>query len=144
MSKTTNDKQIESLLKKVKEQKDALGIKPKSGLTTNGLFKYGNGEHFNLNTVTDSGVFVRALALMMQQEKYQKEAAEILGVTAPEFEISGFKICDWVEDFMTRIAIVAYDNRNSVLKLTEKNLKNMMSEDAKTKRSLGEIEGLLK
>jgi hypothetical protein len=138
MSKQNNDAAIKSLLQKVEDQKTNLGSREKASLETNGIFKYSDGNFFNLNTVVDVAILARALAFLITQEESFKEACKRLGVKA-EFKWDNYSVSEWEEDFKTRVRIIEYDKRKKTLDATKQKLNSLVSEEAKTEMELEEI-----
>ena len=72
---SNNDTKIKTLLEKVEEQQAGLGTKPRAGWHTNGIFKYTDGNYFNLNTVNDFQILVKALSFLLKTESLASQAA---------------------------------------------------------------------
>ncbi len=138
-----NDERIKKLLNKIGEQKKTLGKKPKVSLITNGLFKYGNQDHFNINVVTDPYIFVNALAWMRQRFKSHIDAANRLKIE-PYFKVGGYTVDNWEEDFKTRLEIINYNKRKKLLDETKKKLNSLVSEETRTEMTLDDIEEIFK
>ncbi len=138
-----NDAIVEELMKKVEAQKAALGKKPKISLETNGIFKFPNGEFFNINVVSDTAKLVSALAFLLEQQGSTEEAAKILGVKATEFKWDGYSVKDWQSDFKTRIEIIAYDAKKKLLDENLRKLETFVSEEKRTEKELAKIQALL-
>lgn len=138
-----NDDKIKQLLSKIEADKKSLGKKPKVSLNTNGLFRFDNSNHFNLNTVSDSGYLVRALGFLLEKESTQKEAAKRLGVEGYVFDWKGYSLQDWEHDFKLKAEAITYGVKQKKLAALQKKLKDLRSEDAKTDDALGEIEKML-
>lgn len=140
---TKHDEKIKQLLAKAEEQKTALGSKPKANWQTNAIFHYPDSEFFNLNTIKDAQVLVDALAFLLERELHQKEAAKRLGVAAKDFVWNGYSVSDWEKDFRRRVEIIQWDQKKAQLEGTQKKLKALVSEEAKTEMELAEIEAQL-
>jgi len=138
-----HDDKIKQLLSKIETDKKNLGKKPKVSLNTNGLFRFDNSNHFNLNTVSDSGYLVRALGFLLEKETTQREAAKRLGVDDYVFDWKGYSLKDWEGDFKLRADSIVWNARQKKLAALQKQLKTLRSEDAKTDEALGEIEKML-
>lgn len=139
-----NDDKIKALLGKVEEQRAGLGTKPKAAWTTNGIFKYPDGKFFNINTVKDSRNFVEALSFLLEKESLMSQAAGRLGVPFKEYSLEGYTTSEWEKDFKKRIECVAWDEKKAQLEATEKKLKTLVSEEARTEMELADIESSLK
>jgi hypothetical protein len=140
---SAHDDKIKVLLEKVEEQKAGLGTKPKASWETNGIFKYTDGSYFNINTVKDPQRLVNALALLLEKESLQGQAAERLGVEAQSLDWNGFPVSDWEADFKKRIDIVKWQERKKQLEATKKKLKSLVSDEGKTEMALADIEKML-
>lgn len=138
-----NDEMVKQLLEKVEEQKKHLGKKPRSVLVTNGLYKSPNGEHFNVNTISDTSRLVYALAELLAGQAYFDEACNQLGCVAKPFKWDGYTVDEWKEDFQLRKDIIEYNTRKAQLDLTQAKLKALMSEDARTADELEKIKEAL-
>jgi hypothetical protein len=134
---------IKQLMAKVATQKEALGTKPKAFWKTNALFKFNGDTHFNLNTVSDSGKLVVALAHLLAQSDDTVKAAQMLGVAAPKFEWFGYSVEDWVDDFKMRISIIDWEAKKAKLDATQTKLSQLVSEEARTEMELESISKLL-
>lgn len=141
---TKHDDKIKVLLTKVEEQQSGLGTKPKASWNTNGIFKYKNGEFFNLNTVREAQPLVEALACLLEKESLNQQAAQRLGVAHKSFVWDGYPVSEWEADFKKRLDIIGWEGRKAKLDETKKTLKSLISEDAKTEMELENIENSLK
>lgn len=141
----SNDARIKELLKTVESKRAELGKQPKLQLETNGVFKYEDGNHFNINTVTNKQVFVSALTFLIERSSSNSEACERLGVEAKDtFKWNGFTVEEYEGDFKQRIALVDWDVKKKQLTELEKKLGDMVSDEGKTEMELDDIAALLK
>lgn len=138
-----NDEMIKTLLAKVETQKKDLGDKPRASWRTNGIFKYDQTTHFNLNTVSDSQPLVEALAFMLTKITMLVEACKRLGVSSPEFKWNGYTYDEYVEDFKTRLSIIAWEHKKRLLDDTKNSLSALVSEEARTEMELEKLSKLL-
>ena len=139
-----NDNKIKQLLNKVDEEEAKLGTKPKMSWNTNCLFRYdGDQQHFNLNTVNNTGYLVRALGFLLEKCAHQKEAANRLGVTDYKFDWKGYSLQDWEHDFKLKAELIAWQTQQNKLNALKKQLKELVSDEAKTEMALDEIEKIL-
>jgi len=139
-----NDEKIKKLMKVVETKRKALGEKPKTAWNTNGIFKYDGQNHINLNTVHDSNVLVQALAHILTSNASNIEAANLLGVETVEAQHDGYSLGEWTKDFKLRVSQIEWDAEKNKLNALEIQLKNLISEDAKTDMALDEITAALK
>lgn len=135
-----NDDKIKQLLNKVDVEKKKLGPKIKVSYNTNCIFKYDDRRYFNLNTVTDTNVLVEALAFLLEKEAMYKEAAKRLDVDFNNLEWLGFSLNYWEEDFKLRAKVIKYNEQLDKLGKMQKQLNQLVSEEARTEMALEEIE----
>jgi len=141
---TKHDDKIKTLLSTVENQKNNLGTKPRASWKTNGIFKYeGGSNYFNLNTVKEPQPLIDALATLLVRESRQDQAAHRLDAQAKPFEWDGYTIAGWEADFKLRIEILKWDAKKAQLEATQKKLKSLVSDEAKTEMELADIEKLL-
>jgi hypothetical protein len=146
----SNDARVKELTKKVAKKKKDLGSKPKHVLVTNGHFKFvsgimetGTGRNgANLNTISTIEQVVEMMTVLVMHHNAHKQACKNLGVES-EFTWSGYTVAQWLEDFKYIIAKINYTSEERKLKAVEKQLKTLLSEDAKTEMALDDIEDLL-
>lgn len=132
-----NDKKIKDLLKSIESKKAKLGTKPRAAWRTNGILKYERPMYLNINTVNTTDKCVEALAYLLRERSFLKEAAELLGVKTNVEEVSVTD--DYIADFKLRASIVLWDGENHKLDLLEQKLKDLRSEDSKTEEALSDI-----
>ena len=78
--------QIRALYTKVQEQKLALENAAKGTYCTDGMFKFGsNTPEINIKTVRQVDKLVEMLSFMIDKNKSNDKACDILGVTSTEF-----------------------------------------------------------
>lgn len=139
-----NDAKIKALLAKVDLKRTELGTKPKARWITNGIFKYPDGNHININTVKEGRALLDALAFLLQNAGTRAAAAEQLGVVDPEpYKHCGYTVDEWREDFRLRLAINNYDRKKKELAALEKKLSALISEGTRTEMELDSIAALL-
>ena len=138
-----HDEKIKLLLSKIDSEKKALGARPKVSWNTNCLFRFDDSRHFNLNTVKDTGYLVRALGFLLEKESSQQEAARRLGVENYVFDWKGYSLQDWEHDFKLKCDTIAWNARQDKLAKLQKQLKELVSDEAKTEMALDEIEKML-
>lgn len=139
---SVHDEKIEALIKEVEKRKAALGSKPRNILRTNGILKFNDREHINLNTVSDIETIVKSYAYIIEQFEDFKTAANELEVDIP-FTKDGFSDEDWKEDLKDRLASIKWNKKKVELDALTKKLESLVSEEAKTKNELASIEKLL-
>jgi uncharacterized protein YlaN (UPF0358 family) len=143
MTEKKNDAKIKELIVKLEEQKVALGSRPKVNLKTNGIFKYDDKNHFNLNTVNNYGVMIDALGFLFCQEHFFHIATDALGLSREFYLHDGYKVDEWNEDFKSRIELIKWEDKKKLLDSTQKKLDSLVSEEVKTELELDNIAKLL-
>lgn len=140
-----NDAKIKDLLTKVENQREALGEKPRVAWRTNCLFELGGKKH-NLNAINNFTILVEALAQMKNYFQSMQDAALSINLSLkeiPPIEFAGYPIEDWEEDFKMRVKLIKWQEKKKQLEATEKKLRELVSEEAKTEMELQDIEKLL-
>lgn len=144
-----NDARIKKLKLKVEKAKQKLGAKPKKALETNGLFKFNDGVNddgrtrpLNINTITDIATVAEAATHLMVRFTAHNNACGLLEIDNT-FSYSGYEMDQWITDFKHIIAKINYTAEERKLKAVERQLAELMSEDAKTELALDDIENLL-
>ncbi len=144
MSKETNDKAIKLLMAKVEEQKSTLGTRRRYVLNTNGIFKYDTANYFNINTISDSMNFAKALAFLISQEANFSDACSRLGIHKDlSWKWNEYTISEWEADFKARIEQIEYDEKKKKLDATKQKLATLVSEETRTEMELDNIKKLL-
>lgn len=138
-----NDDTIKALLATIETQTIALGTPPRGTWLTNGVFKFHKDDYFNINVTTDPSQFARAMGYILAQKKEAMDGAAALGI-AVDFAWSGYSVEEWLADFKTRIAIIEYNKKKTLLNATKAKLKTLVSEKARTEMELEEIAKALK
>lgn len=139
-----NDETIKALMAKIEAKKASLGTKPKISWKTNGLFRYDDNRHINLNTVNDLVTLVEALAFLYSGMGALQKAHETLGVSSKfTMEWRGFPMADWEADFKLKAESLVWEEENKKLKVLEAKLKTLVSEEARTEMELEDISKLL-
>lgn len=138
-----NDKRIQALMSKIEKQKNNLGKRPRVSLNTNGIFKYDDRYHFNINTVSNPTTLVEALSFLLEKKVRMTEAAKILDVDDFKVDWQGYPISDWEHDFKLRVKVLQWEKEQKKLKTLQNKLDGLISEDAKTQMALDEITKML-
>lgn len=113
MSNTKHDDKVKLFIDKVEKQKAELGAKPKTSWVTNGIFKYKDGQYFNLNTVRDPQPLVDALSFLLEKSENQYKASARLGVDAKEYTWDGYTVTEWEKDFKARLAVLLWEDKKA-------------------------------
>lgn len=142
MATMTKDETVQHLIKVVAEKKEAIkkGLQ-KANWITNCSFRFSSeslGNSFNIQTVTDVNVLVRALAFLIKEEGAGKEACERLGVSG-KFDWLGYSIEDWTADFKTRIDKLQVKQNQDELETYDKALNKLISKEMREAMELEEL-----
>ena len=129
-----NDKKVSDLLAVIESKRKSVGVKPRAAWKSNGILKYDNGEHDNINVVGSINECVDALAYLLSKRSFHEEASKMLGV---EYSYSGTD--DYIHDIKLRATMILWDAEKKKLDLLESKLKDLRSEDARTADALSDI-----
>jgi len=141
---SNNDEKIKKLMRAVEDKKKAMGPRPKVSFETTGLFKFSDGDSFNLNVVGNTNTIMGALAMMLERQARQEEACEMLGLPVPtEMVWNNYKVSDWAGDFKQRLNTLQWSEEKKKLDAMNKTLGKLISEDARTAIELDDIEKML-
>ncbi|AJD93126.1 hypothetical protein JMA_38080 (plasmid) [Jeotgalibacillus malaysiensis] len=132
----TNDKRILDLRAKIEQKKREIGKKERFAPLTNCQIEV-DGNRINLHTLNRK----QAIALLVKLHSLLNSAKK-LGFEE-EYELSGFKVADFVEDLQTKIRLLDKDIEQKKLDALEKQLHKLLSDDKKVELELDAIEGLL-
>lgn len=135
----TNDEKIKALLETIENKRKSLGTCPKACYETNGIVD-GNK---NINAITDvQSIFDIACVITTAKGAYEQVAAEfqIDLATIPIYQ----RAVNELHDLKVRLQIIKWNDEKKKLQTLEKQLKSLMSTDAKTADQLSDIESLLK
>ena len=133
------DKVTLKLLATVAEKRAEISKAEKPTWNTNCNFTFTDGTRFNLHTVNNEDVILRALSSMIVHKNAWREAIEIMGSKA-EFEWNGFTFDEWVEDFKTRLTKVNIEKKKKDLEKLQKRLDAVITPELKAKMELEAIE----
>jgi len=137
-----NDQEIKTLMDVVDQKEKALGKLKREPLTTNGIFRFNDDEFFNINTVSSNEKLIKAMAFLISREKTYAEACERLEVEA-KFDWYGYAVAEWEEDFKSRIAVIAWNERKKSLDSAKKKLDSLISSEGKTSMEIEDLKSAL-
>lgn len=121
---------IRALYYKVQEQKTAVYNAEQGRYCTDGYFKYGNNTPaIDIKTIRQSEKIAEMLAFLLDKQRSNKEAAEILGLANPVFTWQGATIEDWTADFKTRVTQINIIDKKNKLALAEAELAKHRASD---------------
>lgn len=133
MPKSTNDKKVLSLQKKVEEKKAALAKAQRFSPITNCSLAF-EGERYNLNTLD-----VRGCTIMAVRINSMLMSAKDLKIEEPVV-ISGYSLDDWKKDLMAKLAHLQREVEKKKLQKMQESLKVLLSEDTRTELAIGDLE----
>ena len=125
-----NDKEIRELLDVVGQKIASLEKKKREPLSTNGVFKYRDGTHFNINVAKQDQI-IDAMTLVVGKEATHEDACRRLGVNI-DFQWNGYSAFDWETDFRNRIAALQYDEKRKAITNAKSKLNSLVSSEGKT------------
>ena len=136
---STNDEKVREMIAMIIDKRCSLGTKPRLALKTNGLLKREGQTPLNLHAVNSINTCVDVVSGLLKDFSCKKDASEVLGVRGVTEKISGYDILDWIEDFKGRVSILQWQEEDKKLKVLEKQLKDLRSNDAKVEDALSSI-----
>jgi len=130
-----NDEKVKELLAVIEAKKKTMGARPKvTAWKSNGILKFGDGSHLNINVAGSVEQCVEAVAYLLQKQSFLTEASKLLGVKYAEPSIE-----EYIQDFKVRTSMIVWDGEKKKLDVLESKLKDLRSEDAKTEDALSDI-----
>lgn len=132
------DKVTQQLLAKVAEKKKQISKAEKPVWNTNCNFSFPDGTRFNLHTVSDEEVILRATSLLIVHRNAWREAAELLGSDKP-FNWNGNSFDEWKEDFQTRLTKINIEKKKKELAKLESRLDAIISPELRAQMELEAI-----
>jgi hypothetical protein len=131
---TANDKKVLELKAKIQEKRDKFE-KVKFTSLTNCSLELDGVRHNILVMDKDS-----LTLLLIKLNSYRMSMVD-LGVE--ELYIWGYTIQDWISDIQLKLKVIAQKSEEEKLKILEKKLGTLLSEDKKTELELTSIASLL-
>jgi hypothetical protein len=140
-----HDEQVKSMMAEVEKRKSELGSKPKGVLNTNGILKFNDKDHVNINTIQDVESVIKAYSYVLNEFSKYTNAVIDLGLNEKDhpFAYGGFSIDDWQNDFQLRLSILEWNRKEKQLNDLSKKLDALVSEDLRTENELKNIAKLL-
>ena len=138
------DNKVEQLLKLVEEKRAKLGTKPSKVLETNGIFKFNDKEHVNINVINDIDKVIELYAFLINDNWNKTDAAVALEVDDYKYSFSGFTFEQWQSDLKYKVSLLKWNKESLELQKYEKVLASYVSEEKKVEKELSKLEELLK
>jgi hypothetical protein len=135
---TKNDERILMLKKQIEEKKQELGKQPRFSPVTTCLLNY-NGSRINLHTLTSVGDINPILVWL---NTYVLSAKD-LDINCEDIVFDGFCVTDWIDDLISKKAVVEYSKKKEQLTALEKKLDKLLSDDKKTELEIDAIANLI-
>lgn len=127
----SNDEKINNFRKKVEEKKAQLGSRPNASYRTNLLLDIEGVKKLNLNTISTEEDCINIISQILTKSHGASLANTFLN-TNIIFKIEGYPIDDWLHDLKIRYSIILWDTEKRKLTAMDNQLKELMSEGAKT------------
>lgn len=132
----TNDQRIMELRTKIEAKQKEIGKKERFIPVTNCQIEV-DGVRHNIHTFDRK----KSITLLVKLNSLLTSAKE-LGFEE-EYDISGYKINEWIDDLKTKIRLLEKDVEQKKLDTLEAHLHKLLSEDKKVELEINSIEGLL-
>lgn len=131
-----NDDRILELKKQVENKKKEIAKKNVKFVPETNLVIEINGIKTNINVLNKKDLESLLVILNM----YRMSAVDL---EMKDFEISGYKVDQWMNDVKEKINMKTFKNEEAELKRLEEKLDKLLSEDKKTELELDSIAALL-
>lgn len=131
-----NDDRILELKKQVENKKKEIAKKNIKFVPETNLIIEINGQKMNINVLSEKDL----KSLLVILNMYRMSAADL---EMNDFEISGYKVDQWINDAKAKINMKTLKNEEAELKRLEEKLDKLLSEDKKTELELDSIAALL-
>lgn len=132
----SNDQRILELKKQIEGKKEKLGKSLRFAPVTNCSIEL-DGVRHNIQVLTKE----QLVMLMVKLQSYLM-AAKTLEVS-DDFNISGYHVCDWIEDIQNKIDILSRKDEERKLKVMEDKLLKLLSDGKKVELEINDIESML-
>lgn len=131
-----NDDRILELKKQVENKKKEIAKKNVKFVPETNLVIEINGQKTNINVLSEKDL----KSLLVILNMYRMSSADL---EMNDFEISGYKVDQWMNDVRAKINMKTLKNEEAELKRLEEKLDKLLSEDKKTELELDSIAALL-
>ena len=131
-----NDDRILELKKQVENKKKEIAKKNVKFVPETNLIIEINGQKTNINVLSENDL----KSLLVILNMYRMSAVDL---EMKDFEISGYKVDQWMNDVKEKINMKTFKNEEAELKRLEEKLDKLLSEDKKTELELDSIAALL-
>lgn len=131
-----NDDRILELKKQVENKKKKMAKKNIKFVPETNLIIEINGQKMNINVLSEKDL----KSLLVILNMYRMSAADL---EMNDFEISGYKVGQWINDVKAKINMKTLKREETELKELEFKLDKLLSDDKKTELELDSIAALL-
>lgn len=131
-----NDDRILELKKQVENKKKEIAKKNVKFVPETNLIIEINGQKTNINVLSEKDLNSLLVILNM----YRMSSADL---EMNDFEISGYKVDQWINDVKAKINMKTLKREETELKELESKLDKLLSDDKKTELELDSIAALL-
>ena len=131
-----NDDRILELKKQVENKKKEIAKENVKFVPETNLVIEINGIKTNINVLNEKDL----KSLLVILNMYRMSSADL---EMNDFEISGYKVDEWMNDIRAKINMKTLKNEEAELKRLEEKLDKLLSEDKKTELELDSIAALL-
>ena len=131
-----NDDRILELKKRVENKKKEIAKKNVKFIPETNLIIEINGQKTNINVLSENDL----KSLLVILNMYRMSSADL---EMNDYEISGYKVDEWMNDVRAKINMKTLKNEEAELKSLEEKLDKLLSEDKKTELELDSIAALL-
>jgi hypothetical protein len=140
------DSKTIELIRKIKEEKDAISKIETGGWNTSCSFSFNENRDGNINLHVETNVqtLVRIATFLLDTERSFKEVAILLNVEVGTFTWQGFPVSKWISDIRTRINKLRIASRTKDLQALEARLDAIISPNLRAELELKAIESELK
>jgi hypothetical protein len=131
---TANDKKVLELKAKIQEKRDKFEKVKFTSLTNCSL---------ELDGVRNNILIMDKDFLTLLLIKLNSYRMSMVDLGVEELNIGGYAIQDWISDIQLKLKVIAQKSEEEKLKILEKKLGTLLSEDKKTELELTSIASLL-
>ncbi|MCM3257109.1 hypothetical protein M3664_04840 [Paenibacillus lautus] len=132
-----NDRKILELKKHIEEKKKLVSKSKKFSPVTNCSIEL-DGIRHNIQVLTKE----QLIQMLIKLNAYATSAKD-LGLL-DEYNISGYKVTEWIEDLQAKLDYINRKNEEQKLKSMEAKLDKLLSDEKKVELEIDEIEASLK
>lgn len=134
----SNDQKIKDYRSKIEQKRQSLGERPKAHYETNGMFILPDNLKLNINVLSTVEACVDVVQQLLLKASTHKQANELLGTNVPcMFGVYTLEQC--ITDLKIRVSTIEWEAGKRKLDAMDKQLAELMSNDAKTADAIANI-----